>query len=63
MADDLLAYLSPDLKDDKLRLRVIYFEPGRSDYLVPFNVLNTPYEPYTIAQNVLEAFRRTCPIA
>ena len=61
LADDLLAYLAPHLVDEEARQRVIYFEPGRDDYLVPFNVLNTPHEPYTIAQNVLEAFRRTWP--
>lgn len=61
LADDLLVYLSPYLEEEAARGRVIYFEPGRDDYLVPFNVLATPAEPYTVAQNVLEAFRRTWP--
>jgi hypothetical protein len=61
LADDLLAYLAPYLNDKNHRDRVIYFEPGRDDYLLPFNVLDVPYEPYTVAQNVLEAFRRTWP--
>jgi len=61
LADDLLSYLSPYLSEEEARERVIYFEPGRDDYLVPFNVLNTPYEPYVIAQNILEAFQRTWP--
>ena len=61
LIDDLLAYLAPQLNDAALRQRIIYFEPGRDDYLVPFNVLDAPYEPYTVAQNVLEAFRRTWP--
>ena len=61
LADDLLAYLAPYLGDEANRRRVIYFEPGREDYLVPFNVLATPYEPYTTAQNILEAFQRTWP--
>ena len=37
------------------------FDPSRSDYLLPFNVLDAPGEPHTIAQGVLEAFRRTWP--
>lgn len=61
LVDDLLAYLAPHLEDEEARQRVIYFEPGRDDCLLPFNVLDVPYEPYTIAQNVLEAFRRTWP--
>jgi len=61
LADDLLAYLAPYLGDEAIRQRVIYFEPGREDYLVPFNVLDTPYEPYTTAQNILEALQRTWP--
>jgi hypothetical protein len=61
LADDLLAYLVPHLEDPRARERVIYFQPGRDDHLVPFNVLNAPCEPYTVAQNVLEAFRRTWP--
>ena len=61
LADDLLAYLSSDLMDDSLRQRVIYFDPSRTDYLIPFNVLNAPYSAYETAQNVVEAFRRTWP--
>lgn len=61
LIDDLLAYLASYLGDKDLKQRVIYFEPGRDDCLVPFNVLNAPYEPYTIAQNIMEAFRRTWP--
>ena len=61
LVDDLLSYLAPGLESEAARRRVIYFEPGRDDYLLPFNVLSTPDEPYTIAQNVLEAFRRTWP--
>jgi len=58
LVDDLLGYLAPWLDYEEARLRVIYFEPGRDHYLVPFNVLKVPSEPYTVAQNVLEAFRR-----
>jgi hypothetical protein len=41
--------------------RIIYFEPTRRDYIVPFNVLNPIADPYEIAQRVVEAFRRTWP--
>ena len=61
LIDDLLTTLGPHLNAPDLHERLIYFEPGRDDFMVPFNVLNAPYEPYTVAQNVLEAFRRTWP--
>jgi hypothetical protein len=62
LCDDLLAQLQPLLATNPaLRERIVYFQPGREDYLVPFNVLSTPGEPYSVAQNVLEAFRRTWP--
>lgn len=62
LCDDLLAQLHPHLTTNpNLCSRIIYFQPGRDDYLVPFNVLRIPGEPYTVAQNVLEAFRRTWP--
>ena len=43
--------------------RIIYFDPSRSDYLIPFNVLDSGFSPYETAQNVVEAFRRTWPKA
>jgi hypothetical protein len=64
LCDDLLAELAPDLaRDPALAARVLYVQPGRDDYLVPLNVLHAPGEPYVVAQNVLEAFRRTWPEA
>jgi len=63
LAEDLLGYLAssgffntPENAD-----RLIYFDPSREDYLVPFNVLDAPYSAYETAQNVVEAFRRTWP--
>ena len=62
-----------DLARDVLRLclsrralspadgRLIYFDPLRRDYVIPFNVLNRPGSPYEVAQQVVEAFRRTWP--
>jgi hypothetical protein len=61
LADDLVALLAPMLERNNLDQRIIYFDPSRNDWLLPFNVLSSPLEPYTIAQNVLEAFRRTWP--
>lgn len=43
--------------------RMIYFDPTRRDYALPFNVLDSPYSPYATAQNIVEAFRRTWPQA
>ena len=61
LADDLLASLKAQIEDGGLGRRIVYFDPSRKDYLLPFNVLASPWEPYTVAQNVLEAFRRTWP--
>jgi hypothetical protein len=61
LADDLLAALEPQLEANGLGRRIVYFDPSRQDYLLPFNVLAAPGEPYTEAQQVLEAFRRTWP--
>jgi hypothetical protein len=62
LCDDLLAQLQPLIQNDPLlRQRIVYFQPGRDDFLIPFNVLRTPGEPYTVAQNVLEAMRRAWP--
>ncbi|MBZ0300042.1 MAG: type IV secretion system DNA-binding domain-containing protein [Anaerolineae bacterium] len=41
--------------------RIVYVNPAESRYVIPFNVLATAGEPYEIAQNVIEAFRRTWP--
>jgi hypothetical protein len=49
--------------NEAARQRVIYFDPTRTDYLIPFNVLKTPAAPYALAQQIIEAFRRTWPQA
>jgi Type IV secretion-system coupling protein DNA-binding domain len=63
LARDLLCYLSGRgfFKELANRKRIIYFDPSRRDYLVPFNVLAAGHSPYSTAVNVLEAFRRTWP--
>src|SRR6185436_9231176 len=41
--------------------RVIYFDPTRTDATLPFNVLRSQLPPYTLANQVIEAMRRTWP--
>lgn len=41
--------------------RIVYINPSDHRYVVPFNVLAAPGQPYEVAQNVIEAFRRTWP--
>ena len=39
--------------------RVIYFEPARKDFCIPFNILNNPdFEPDALAGHITEAFKR-----
>jgi hypothetical protein len=62
LVDDLLRLLVTQgvLAHPHIRHRLIYIDPARTDYVVPFNVLATQAEhPYDIAAAVLEAFRRT----
>lgn len=63
LADDLLRLLITQrvLDNPDIRERLIYIDPARTDYVVPFNVLATEDSPYDIAAGVLEAFRRTWP--
>lgn len=41
--------------------RIIYLDPYRTDYVLPFNVFSVNLPPYLIAQNVIEAIRRAWP--
>lgn len=63
LAQDLLAHLASSgfFRGNANRGRVIYFEPSRDDYVIPFNVLVNTRPPYEIATQVVEAFRRTWP--
>lgn len=69
LATDLLAQLAsssprgdPWLTDENNRKRLIYLDPSRTDYLIPFNICkSTTNTPYEIAENVVEAFRRVWP--
>lgn len=60
---DLLAQLAEGgfFNSPANRQRVIVFDPSRTDYFIPFNVLATGDSPYTTAINIIEAFRRTWP--
>jgi hypothetical protein len=61
LIDNVLRYLITDrvLDDPAIRTRLIYIQPTRKDYIIGFNVLATPDEPYMVASAVIEAFRRT----
>lgn len=64
LVDDLLRLLVTRnvLDNPEIRNQLIYVDPARTDYVIPFNVLATQAEhPYDIAAAVLEAFRRTWP--
>jgi len=63
LAHDLLSYLVGVRHFDRSENieRFVYFDPSRTDYLIPFNVLSTSYPAYTTAMNIVEAFRRTWP--
>lgn len=68
LASDLLAQLGtyprgdPWLAQSNNRSRLIYLDPSRDDYLIPFNIFkSTTNTPYEIAENVVEAFRRVWP--
>lgn len=65
LAQDTLAHLLSEgfFQDPKAVEQVIYFDPTRTDFIIPFNVLKSPLPPYTIAMSVIEAFRRTWPHA
>jgi hypothetical protein len=61
LVDDLLRLLITRniLANSDIYHRLIYVDPARTDYVIPFNVLATQAEhPYDIAAVVLEAFRR-----
>ena len=63
LVDDLFRLLITKdvLSEFSIRSKIIYVDPARQDYVVPFNVLASPDSPYDIAASVLEAFRRTWP--
>ena len=63
LARDTLAHLLSDgffASPDSLK-RVIYFDPARTDFTMEFNVLKSRLPPYTIANQIIEAIRRTWP--
>ena len=63
LADDLTRLLITRqvLTNSDIAKRIIYVDPARTDYVIPFNVLATKGEAYDVAASVMEAFRRTWP--
>jgi hypothetical protein len=63
LTDDLLRLLVTNgvITNPDIRQCIIYVDPSRQDYVIPFNVLATSDTPYKVATSVLEAFRRTWP--
>ncbi len=63
LVDDLLKYAitAGILPNFNIRQKLIYVDPAREDYVIPFNVLSSPDTPYDTATSILEAFRRTWP--
>lgn len=64
LAKDVLASLLSDkfCEVENVLKRIVYVEPRRRDYVVPFNVLKRPdatTETYEICQRVITAFMRT----
>jgi len=60
----LVAYLHSTgfFANDQAYSRLIYCKWARTDYALPFNILNQPrYDPYVLAQHVHEAIMRAFP--
>ena len=65
LSSDTLAHLvsSGYFADEAAYQKIIYLDPTRTDYFIPFNVLKSDLPAYAIADMVIEAFRRTWPKA
>jgi hypothetical protein len=63
LARDVLRFLTSQsiLDQATIRERIIWVDPSRADYVIPFNVLATGGDPYEVAASVMEAFKRTWP--
>jgi hypothetical protein len=63
LAHDVLANLlsSGYFNQPNALEHVIYFDPTRTDYTLPFNALKLRLPPYTLANQIIEAFRRAWP--
>ncbi|MBK8025149.1 MAG: DUF87 domain-containing protein [Chloroflexi bacterium] len=59
LCSDLLALLHNQGRLNRVSHRLIYINPSSPDYAIPFNVLSVPGKPSDIADNVIEAFKRT----
>lgn len=70
LASDLVAQLAsypqskPWLSQPANWRRILYIDPSRDDYIVPTNILRSSFcNPYEIAENIVESFRRVWPDA
>lgn len=65
LARDVMAYLASAgyFRHPRHTARLIYLDPTRTDYVLPFNVLKSPRAPHEVSAQVIEAFRRTWPQA
>lgn len=63
LVDDLLKYAltAGVFLNLDIRQKLIYVDPSREDFVIPFNVLASTDTPYDTATSILEAFRRTWP--
>ena len=64
LAEDVLSNLHSRgyFNNSESHKRVIYFEPSRSDYTLPFNILNLPYVASDkLAEQTITAFKRAWP--
>jgi hypothetical protein len=64
LIDDLLSLLLTKgvLNKPEILERIIYVDPSRTDYIVPFNVLEKgDGSSYDLATSIIEAFRRAWP--
>jgi len=56
-----LLYQRGSLENPELMERIVYVNPADHRHVIAFNVLAAQGDPYEIAQNVIEAFRRAYP--
>src|SRR6266545_3931429 len=65
LARDTLAHLIARgyFADEAAYQKMIYLDPTRTDYTIPFNVLKFDLPPNDVAEIIIEAFRRTWPRA
>lgn len=63
LAADVLGILLQDgyFERNDAYQRLLYIDFSNANRFLPFNVLNQPYDPHTIARNIVEACKRAWP--